>query len=153
MLEQVHVPKLTILVTLDSWMKEAETNPPTIQRYSTNRKDLMITQVDTILISNRFRKNFRVPRFKPRTSVDEAQMLPLDFTYRKLIVLDKKSSSSQILNRGEKDRNLAALNTVLSIPPCSRAVVVAQLVERSLMTPEIRGPNPNIGKVLSSNCN
>ena len=26
-----------------------------------------------------------------------------------------------------------------------RAVVVAQLVERSLLTPEIRGLNPNIG--------
>ena len=34
-----------------------------------------------------------------------------------------------------------------------RAVVVAQLVERLLPTPEIRGPNPNIGKVLSTNCN
>ena len=27
-----------------------------------------------------------------------------------------------------------------------RAVVVAQLVERSLLTPEVRGLNPNIGK-------
>ena len=34
-----------------------------------------------------------------------------------------------------------------------KAVVVAQLVERSLPTPEIRGSNPNIGKVLSTNCN
>ena len=33
-----------------------------------------------------------------------------------------------------------------------RAVVVAQLVERALPTPEIHGSNPNIGKVLSSNC-
>ena len=33
-----------------------------------------------------------------------------------------------------------------------RAVVVALLVERSLLTPEIRGSNPNIGKVLSTNC-
>ena len=32
------------------------------------------------------------------------------------------------------------------------AVVVAQLVERSLPTPEIRGLNPNIGKVASTNC-
>ena len=32
-----------------------------------------------------------------------------------------------------------------------RVVVVAQLVERSLLTPEIRGSNPNIGKVLSTN--
>ena len=32
------------------------------------------------------------------------------------------------------------------------AVVVAQLVERSLLTPEIRGSNPDIGKVLSTNC-
>ena len=32
------------------------------------------------------------------------------------------------------------------------AVVVAQLVERSLPTPEIRGTNPIIGKVLSTNC-
>ena len=29
-------------------------------------------------------------------------------------------------------------------------VVVAQLVERSLLTPEIRGSNPKIGKVLST---
>ena len=32
------------------------------------------------------------------------------------------------------------------------AVVVAQLVERSLLTPEIRGLNPKIGKILSTNC-
>ena len=32
------------------------------------------------------------------------------------------------------------------------AVVVAQLVERSLPTPENRGSNPNIAKVLSINC-
>ena len=32
------------------------------------------------------------------------------------------------------------------------AVVVAQLVERALPTPEIRSSNPNIGKVLSTNC-
>ena len=32
------------------------------------------------------------------------------------------------------------------------AVVVAQLAERSLPTPEIRGSNPNIGKNLSVNC-
>ena len=32
------------------------------------------------------------------------------------------------------------------------AVVVAQLVERSLPTPEVRGSNPDIGKVLSTNC-
>ena len=33
-----------------------------------------------------------------------------------------------------------------------RAVVVAQLVERLLSTPEIRGSNPDIGKILSTNC-
>ena len=32
-----------------------------------------------------------------------------------------------------------------------RVVVVAQLVERSLPTPEIHGSNPNIGKILSTN--
>ena len=32
------------------------------------------------------------------------------------------------------------------------AVVVAQLVELSLWTPEIRSSNPNIGKILSTNC-
>ena len=31
-------------------------------------------------------------------------------------------------------------------------VVVAQLVERLLPTPEIRCSNPNIGKLLSTNC-
>ena len=30
--------------------------------------------------------------------------------------------------------------------------VVAQLVERSLPTPEIRDSNPDIGKILSTNC-
>ena len=34
----------------------------------------------------------------------------------------------------------------------SWAVVVAQLVERSLLTPDIRSLNPNIGKILSANC-
>ena len=34
-----------------------------------------------------------------------------------------------------------------------RAVVESQLVEQSLPTPEIRGANLNIGKVLSTNCN
>ena len=33
-----------------------------------------------------------------------------------------------------------------------RAVVVAQLVERLLTTPAIRGSNPNMGKILSTNC-
>ena len=32
------------------------------------------------------------------------------------------------------------------------AVVVGYLVERLLLTPEIRGLIPNIGKVLPSNC-
>ena len=31
------------------------------------------------------------------------------------------------------------------------AVVVAHLIERSLSTPEIRGLNPDIGKILSTN--
>ena len=35
----------------------------------------------------------------------------------------------------------------------SRKVVVAQLVEQLLPTPEVRGSNPNFGKVLSANCN
>ena len=34
----------------------------------------------------------------------------------------------------------------------SGAVVVAQLVERSHLTPKIRGLNPNSGKILSTNC-
>ena len=34
----------------------------------------------------------------------------------------------------------------------SLAVVVTQLVERSLPTPEIQGLNPDIGKILSTNC-
>ena len=33
-----------------------------------------------------------------------------------------------------------------------RAVVVAQLVERLLPTPEIRNLNLDIGKILSANC-
>ena len=32
------------------------------------------------------------------------------------------------------------------------AVVVAQLVERSIPTPEIRSWNPDIDKILSTNC-
>ena len=32
------------------------------------------------------------------------------------------------------------------------AVVVAQMVEWSLPTPEIRGSNPDNGKILSTNC-
>ena len=32
------------------------------------------------------------------------------------------------------------------------AVVVAQLVKRSLPIPEIRGSNPDIGKILSTYC-
>ena len=31
-------------------------------------------------------------------------------------------------------------------------MVVAQLVERSLPIPEIRSSNPDIGKILSTNC-
>ena len=31
-------------------------------------------------------------------------------------------------------------------------MVVAQLVEQSLLTPEIRGSNPDIDKILSTNC-
>ena len=36
--------------------------------------------------------------------------------------------------------------------PRFRAVVVAQLVEQSLLTPEIPGSNPDIGKTLSTDC-
>ena len=32
------------------------------------------------------------------------------------------------------------------------AVVVTQLIERSLLTPEILGSNPDIGKILCTNC-
>ena len=32
------------------------------------------------------------------------------------------------------------------------AVVVAQLVQRSLPTPEIRSSNPDTGEILSTNC-
>ena len=31
-------------------------------------------------------------------------------------------------------------------------MAVAQLVERSLLTPEIRGLNPDISKIVSTNC-
>ena len=31
-------------------------------------------------------------------------------------------------------------------------MVVAQMVERSLPIPEIRGTNPDIGEILSTNC-
>ena len=34
----------------------------------------------------------------------------------------------------------------------TRALVVAQLVEQSLPTPEIRALNPNIDNILSTNC-
>ena len=37
-------------------------------------------------------------------------------------------------------------------PTFDRAVVIAQLVELSLLTPEIRGSNPNIGLILSTKC-
>ena len=44
------------------------------------------------------------------------------------------------------------VSATLSYPlPCHRAEVVAQLVEWSLLTPEIRSFNPDIGKSLSSN--
>ena len=33
-----------------------------------------------------------------------------------------------------------------------RAAVVAQLVERTLPIPEIRASNPDIGKILPTNC-
>ena len=33
------------------------------------------------------------------------------------------------------------------------AVIVSQLAEPSLLTPEIRGSNPNMGKIISTNCN
>ena len=36
--------------------------------------------------------------------------------------------------------------------PDVRAVVVAQLVEWSLPTPEIHSSNPDIGKILSTKC-
>ena len=34
----------------------------------------------------------------------------------------------------------------------ARALVVAQLVVLLLLTPEIRGSNPDIGKIVSTNC-
>ena len=38
------------------------------------------------------------------------------------------------------------------VPEIGWAVVVAQLVERLLLTPEICGSNPDVGKILSTNC-
>ena len=38
------------------------------------------------------------------------------------------------------------------VPEIGWAVVVGQLVEQLLLTPEICGSNPDVGKILSSNC-
>ena len=40
-----------------------------------------------------------------------------------------------------------SMNYILYLSSINLAVVVAQLVERSLPTPEIRGSNPNFGKL------
>ena len=53
-----------------------------------------------------------------------------------------------LLLRGKLDNLIARLAVAFT-----RAVVVAQLVERSLPPPAICGLNPNIGKMLSTNCN
>ena len=39
----------------------------------------------------------------------------------------------------------------MKVDLCKMGSVVAQLVEQSLPTPEIRGSNPDIGKILSAN--
>ena len=49
----------------------------------------------------------------------------------------------------QKDFDIRALKTII-VP--NQASVVAQMAERSLPTPEIRGLNPNMGKNLSVNC-
>ena len=43
------------------------------------------------------------------------------------------------------ERSLRTPRSMVQIPTSAMPVVVAQLVERSLPTPEINGSNPNIG--------
>ena len=52
------------------------------------------------------------------------------------------------------------MSPIIKLPNCTCvikinkpwAMAVAQLVERWFLTPEIRDLNPNIGKILSTNC-
>ena len=71
----------------------------------------------------------------------------LDFYVHKLCVLKLYRRtfcfSFIVLQAGKKNGE----KTVLVL-----AVVVAQLVEQSLLTSEIRGSNPVLGKILSTNC-
>ena len=48
--------------------------------------------------------------------------------------------------------NFTGHHNILVKEPLLWAVVVAQLVERSLTTPEICNSNPDIVKILSTNC-
>ena len=68
----------------------------------------------------------------------------------------KKIFKSQVESEQQKLRPLA---TAVYDRPAEKvlleshgAVVVAQLVERSLLTPEIRGLIPDHSKILSTNC-
>ena len=76
----------------------------------------------------------------------------------KLVMLDrgrKKPRTQWPKNPGPRDQKASALPLCYNRNPNfdqTRAVVVAQLVERLLPTPEIHGSNPDIGKILFTNC-
>ena len=60
---------------------------------------------------------------------------------------------NQLPEKIEKSTDAAYERLALESILIGGAVVVAQLLERSLPIPEIRGLTPNIGKVLSTNGN
>ena len=83
-----------------------------------------------------------------------------------LFRVDKCCSSYELIRRATTSLNWGAKGSVRYLNSAStwddhllvdkdrlvRAAVVALLVERSLMTPEIHSSNPDIGKLLSYNC-
>ena len=82
------------------------------------------------------------------SSVREVSWFPSGGTPSTLPLLSKAGLFISIL---DGSRNPGNSNSYYK-ESLARAVVVAQLVKRSVPTPEIRGSNPNIGKMLSTNC-
>ena len=60
---------------------------------------------------------------------------------RKVGSLEKKLEGARIEPRASRSKDVSPW-----------AVVAAQLVEQSLLTPEIRGLNSDIGEIFSTNC-
>ena len=112
----------------------------------------------TFLLSRKKIQRYSIPRkcinCRRLKIVVVVELKNLVFSNKKLILIFL--SFSELLRKRENVKSCARWVVVFVVSRCNKfcswAVVVAQSVERLPPTPEIRGSNPVIGKLLSNIC-